>query len=51
MSFIRGIINLKKLVIMDEATSKLDHELEQNLEAMRQKYFHKITTLMITHRL
>ena len=49
--FIRAIINLKKIIIMDEATSNLDIKSEQVLEYMKDKYFKNKTTFTIAHRL
>ena len=49
--FVRAIINLKKIIIMDEATSNLDIKSEQILEYMKEKYFKNKTTFTIAHRL
>lgn len=51
LCFIRAVINLRKIVIMDEATSSLDLKSEKVLETMQHKYFRDCTTIIITHRL
>lgn len=49
--FVRAIINLSRIVIMDEATSSIDIKTESMLEKMKEKYFQSRTTLTIAHRL
>jgi ATP-binding cassette subfamily C (CFTR/MRP) protein 1 len=51
LCFVRAIINLKKVVILDEATSNLDIQTESLLERMKDKYFKDATTITIAHRL
>jgi ATP-binding cassette subfamily C (CFTR/MRP) protein 1 len=51
LCFVRAIINLKKVVILDEATSNLDIKSESLLEKMKDKYFKESTTITIAHRL
>jgi len=51
LCFVRAIINLQKVVILDEATSNLDIKSESLLERMKEKYFKQATTITIAHRL
>lgn len=51
LCFIRAIINLRKVIILDEATSNLDLKSENLLEKMKDKYFANSTTITIAHRL
>lgn len=51
LCFIRAIVELKKIIIMDEATSNLDIKSESIIEKMKEKYFRDRTTLTIAHRL
>ena len=49
--FIRAIINIQGLIIMDEATSNLDIKSEDILEKLKEKYMKQATVLIIAHRL
>lgn len=51
LCFVRAIVNLKNIVIMDEATSSLDVKSEQVLEKMKQRYFNNCSVITIAHRL
>jgi ATP-binding cassette subfamily C (CFTR/MRP) protein 1 len=51
LCFVRAIINLQKIIILDEATSNLDIKSESLLEKMKDKYFKSSTTITIAHRL
>lgn len=51
LCFIRAVINLRKIVVMDEATSSLDIKSESLLERMKHLYFSEVTTITIAHRL
>lgn len=49
--FIRAILNVKDLIIMDEATSNLDVQSEDVLEKLKDKYMSHSTVMIIAHRL
>ena len=49
--FARAAIKNNKIVILDEATSSLDHETEKTIKLNMDKYFKNCTLLMITHHL
>ena len=51
LCFLRVMINPKKIVVMDEATSNMDLKSEAILEKMKTKYLHGMTTFTIAHRL
>jgi ABC-type multidrug transport system fused ATPase/permease subunit len=51
LCFVRAIINIKKIIIMDEATLSLDIKSESLIEKMKEKYFKESTTITIAHRL
>ena len=49
--FARAVIKNNKIVILDEATSSLDHETEKTIKINMEKYFKNCTLIMITHHL
>ena len=49
--FARAAIKNNKIVILDEATSSLDHETEKTIKSNMDKYFKDCTLIMITHHL
>lgn len=49
--FLRAIINDKKIIIMDEATSNVDIQTESVIEKLKKKYFKDKTVISIAHRL
>ncbi len=49
--FLRIISNLQPVVIMDEATSKMDNLSEEIIEAMKHKYLKNTTEIIIAHRI
>lgn len=51
LCFTRTIINLKNIVILDEATSSMDLKSEEVLEKMKKKYLKNCTIICIAHRL
>ena len=49
--FARAVIKNNKIVILDEATSSLDHETEKTIKINMEKYFKNCTLIMITHHI
>ena len=49
--FARAVIKKNKIVILDEATSSLDHETENTIKNNMEKYFQNCTLIMITHHI
>ena len=49
--FARAVIKKNKIVILDEATSSLDHETENTIKNNMKKYFQNCTLIMITHHI
>ena len=49
--FARAAIKRNKIVILDEATSSLDHETEKTIKNNMEKYFKGCTLIMITHHI
>ena len=49
--FARAAIKNNKIIILDEATSSLDHETEKTIKINMEKYFTNCTLIMITHHL
>ena len=49
--FARAAIKKNKIVILDEATSSLDHETEKTIKNNMEKYFEGCTLIMITHHI
>ncbi|KAI9987553.1 hypothetical protein PInf_023594 [Phytophthora infestans] len=47
----RAVLKCSRIVVMDEATSSIDHDTEQNLQKMLRQNFQDTTVITIAHRL
>jgi ABC-type multidrug transport system fused ATPase/permease subunit len=51
LCFVRALLNIRNIVILDEATANMDLVHEKTLEGMKDKYFGNRLMLTVAHRL
>ena len=51
LCFVRALLNVRNIVILDEATANIDVVHEKILETLKEKYFEDRLTLTVAHRL
>lgn len=49
--FARTVIKNNKIILLDEATSNLDHQTEKKIMKIMKKYFNDYTVIIVTHHL